>query len=56
MPQLPQYNSNRNIEARPIAPMRDEAAFPFQLTQQIAGAMGEINQKLMQARDVMEYT
>lgn len=56
MPQLPQFNSGRNIEARPIAPMRDEAAFPFQLTQQIAGVMGEINQKLMQARDVMEYT
>ena len=56
MPQLPTYNSQRNIEARPLQPLRDEASFPFQAEQVIVKTLSDITQKMSDARDVMQYT
>jgi len=55
MPQLPQYNSNRNIEARPIAPLRDEAADKAKPMQDLLNTASAITQELRKSQDVSEY-
>lgn len=57
MPQLPQFTSQRNINANPVAPLREgEAEQPFINQQKIASAVGDIAEKWQQAQDVMQYT
>ena len=56
MPTLPVYNSNKNINATPAAPFRNEVSKPFEDTQKVVGALQEVTQKWSDANDVMQYT
>jgi hypothetical protein len=53
---LPGYDSKRNIDAGLAEPMRDEAAFPFEVQQKITGTLQNIGEQWKKARDVMNYT
>ena len=55
-PSLPSYDSQQNIRPNTVAPLREEAAQPFQDQQKVLGAMQEITQKWSNANDVMQYT
>ena len=56
MPSLPQYNSQRNIEARTSQPLRNEVAGEYAADQQVIGAIQGVTQKWSDAHDVMQFT
>jgi hypothetical protein len=55
VPQLPVHSAGRNIEARPIAPLRDEAADKAKPMQNLLNTAAGITQELRKSQDVSEY-
>jgi hypothetical protein len=56
MPQIPIFNSNRNIQANPVAPQQTGTEQPFIDQQKVIKTVGDITQKWSDAQDVMQYT
>lgn len=56
MPTLPRATAQRNIDANPGSVLRDESQRVFKDIDTVNSAIGEINKKWTEARDVMEYT
>lgn len=56
MPQLPIYNSNRNIQPTTGEPLRNEAAQSFEAGNNLLAKTTQIAQKWSDANDVMQYT
>jgi hypothetical protein len=56
MPQLPSYDSSRNIKPQLSAPLRDEAAQMAANQNKITGTITAIAQQWSDANDVMQYT
>jgi hypothetical protein len=56
MPQLPVYNSQRNIAANPVAPQQTGAEQPYIDQQKVLSTVADISSKWQQAQDVMQST
>jgi hypothetical protein len=56
MPQLPVYNSNRNIQPTTGQPLRNESAASFEAQNNLLKTATGIAQKWSDANDVMQYT
>jgi hypothetical protein len=56
MPVLPTYDSQKNIEARPVAPVRNEVEAQFAGQNQLIQTASDITSKWIDAQNVMQAT